>query len=66
MLNKYLYIAFILLSVFFCLSTSSCGKKCEYGTVNGYKLQRGSNGGCYYINGSGNKIYVDRSQCTCK
>lgn len=26
-------------------------------------LIRGPRGGCYYINGNGNKTYVDRSRC---
>jgi hypothetical protein len=27
------------------------------------QLHRGPRGGCYYINGNGNKTYVDRSEC---
>lgn len=29
----------------------------------GRQLHVGPRGGCYYINGSGNKTYVDRSEC---
>lgn len=29
----------------------------------GRQLHVGSRGGCYYMNGSGNKTYVDRSEC---
>jgi hypothetical protein len=29
----------------------------------GRQLHVGSRGGCYYINGNGNKTYVDRSEC---
>ena len=35
---------------------------CKY---NGHILHKGSQGGCYYINSSGNKQYVDRSLCNC-
>jgi len=40
-------------------SSSGCG------TYNGHTLYKGSQGGCYYINSSGNKQYVDRSYCNC-
>jgi hypothetical protein len=32
---------------------------------SGQQLYKGSEGGCYYVNSSGNKTYVDRSACTC-
>lgn len=35
------------------------------GTYNGKQLYKGPKDGCYYINGNGNKTYVDRSLCTC-
>jgi len=35
------------------------------GTYNGKRLYKGSNGGCYYINSSGNKVYVATSYCKC-
>ena len=38
---------------------SSCGSH------NGKSLNRGPEGGCYYINSNGNKTYVDRSECKC-
>ena len=37
----------------------------ECGTHNGNRLHIGPEGGCYYINGNGNKTYVDRSECHC-
>jgi len=33
-------------------------------TYNGHTLHVGEEGGCYYINSSGNKVYVDRSNCS--
>ena len=33
-------------------------------THNGRQLHVGPRGGCYYINGNGNKTYVDRSFCS--
>ena len=35
------------------------------GSHNGKSLNRGPEGGCYYINSNGNKTYVDRSECKC-
>lgn len=35
------------------------------GTYNGHTLFKGSRGGCYYLNSSGVKVYVDRSKCRC-
>lgn len=35
------------------------------GDHNGHPLYRGPKGGCYYINSSGKKTYVDRSECGC-
>lgn len=35
------------------------------GTHSGHSLYKGPDGGCYYINDSGNKVYVDRSECHC-
>lgn len=35
------------------------------GTYNGHTLHKGSDGGCYYINSSGNKTYVERNKCNC-
>ncbi len=35
------------------------------GTYNGHTLYKGPQGGCYYYNDQGNKIYVDRSLCNC-
>lgn len=43
--------------------SGSSGSGC--GTYNGHTLHLGPQGGCYYINSSGNKTYVDRSECQC-
>ncbi|MGJ1388737.1 hypothetical protein ACR78F_00080 [Sphingobacterium spiritivorum] len=43
------------------LSTGAGG--CTY---NGNRLYDGPKGGCYYKNSNGNKMYVDRSYCSCK
>ncbi len=43
--------------------TPACKKTdCTY---NGHTLHRGPQGGCYYINSSGDKEYVDRANCNC-
>jgi hypothetical protein len=44
-------------------SPTKSGSSC--GTYNGRSLQLGPEGGCYYINSSGKKTYVDRSNCKC-
>lgn len=36
------------------------------GTHKGNQLITGPKGGCYYINSNRNKVYVDRSECSCK
>lgn len=70
MLNlKYTFFCFSI--TFFLLScekdddnnAGNCGTK----EVNGVskQLQLGSQGGCFYENDSGNKIYVDRGDCKC-
>lgn len=40
---------------------------CGTRTVSGVSrsLNRGPEGGCYYVNSNGNKSYVDRSDCSC-
>ena len=35
------------------------------GSYKGHTLYTGPKGGCYYYNSSGNKTYVDRSNCNC-
>lgn len=42
---------------------SGCGVKVVSGVTK--QLQLGSEGGCYYVNDSGNKSYVGRSECKC-
>ncbi len=51
----------LLFTLFSFLSCSTNGD-CTY---NGHTLQQGSQGGCYYLNSSGNKEYVDQSYCNC-
>ena len=46
-------------------SDTSDDLRSECGTHNGNLLDIGPEGGCYYINSSGNKTYVDRSECQC-
>lgn len=63
---KKLVLIFILLIG--CLNIISCDSSddgTECGTHNGNTLYTGPQGGCYYYNGSDNKIYVDRSECDC-
>lgn len=43
-------------------SNNGSSGPCKY---NGHTLHRGLEGGCYYVNSSGNKEYVDRSYCNC-
>gem|GEM_PF-1273383 len=50
----------ILSGAIYCDSTTT--HTCYY---HGYPLIIGPKGGCYYINGNGNKTYVDRSFCNC-
>ena len=45
-------------------NTSAGDPKCG-GLYNGQQLYKGPKGGCYYINSSGNKEYVDRKYCNC-
>ncbi len=45
--------------------SDSTGGGSNCGTHNGKTLYIGPQGGCYYINSSGNKTYVDRSECDC-
>ena len=42
-------------------SGSGTGTSC--GDYNGHPVYKGPNGGCYYINSSGNKTYVSGSYC---
>lgn len=46
-------------------STGGGSGSSRCGTYRGKALYKGSNGGCYYINPSGNKVYVERSACRC-
>ncbi len=56
----------ILLGCIFALSISCSGggsdsEGCSY---NGNTLYVGEKGGCYYLNSSGNKEYVDKKYCS--
>lgn len=57
----FLFIA-IFLQTDLSYSTIEITHTCYY---NKHPLILGPKGGCYYINGSGNKTYVDRSYCNC-
>lgn len=66
MRNVYKYVLVALLSLPLCLQ--SCGDESSdpsCGSYNGKKVSQGPQGGCYYLNSSGNKEYVDRSYCNC-
>lgn len=56
--------------LFVCLTMTgftvlNCSSDTDCGYVNGKQLHKGPQGGCYYVNDAGNKVYVDRSQCSC-
>lgn len=42
---------------------SDTGSGC--GTHAGHTLYLGDQGGCFYYNNNGNKVYVERSECHC-
>lgn len=47
-------------------TTSHAGQQeWQCGSYNGHQLYTGPKGGCYYYNSSGNKTYVDKSNCNC-
>ncbi|MGN6647372.1 MAG: hypothetical protein ACTHJT_12675 [Cytophaga sp.] len=65
---KTLLIRLLLVSVIFFYtdfshSTTKATHTCYY---KNHPLTLGPKGGCYYINSSGNKTYVDRSYCNCE
>lgn len=43
-------------------SSDNLTESCKY---NGHILHKGIEGGCYYINSSGDKEYVDKVNCNC-
>ena len=62
--------AYILIFLCCFLNIASCDSSSddsdfECGTHNGNTLYLGPQGGCYYYNSSGNKTYVERSECSC-
>lgn len=66
MLRTILFRSILVLAIFlqtdFSYSTIETIHTCYY---NKHPLHVGPKGGCYYINSSGNKTYVDRSYCNC-
>jgi hypothetical protein len=56
-----------IIAILILISFIACKKSGDTpcGSYNGHSLYKGSSGGCYYINSSGNKEYVDRSFCNC-
>ena len=64
---KYIFTSLFVFSALFSCSAEGTGGDCGTKVVSGVtkQLNLGSEGGCYYINDSGNKSYVDRSECRC-
>jgi len=65
---KNLFLLTLVFSLFISFSSAESTKirldpKC--GTYNNKTLYRGAKGGCYYLNESNKKIYVDRGYCKC-
>lgn len=70
MKKRFLFVALVCAISFGCSKSdtaenSSGTSSTNCGSHNGKSLNRGPEGGCYYINSSGNKTYVDRSECKC-
>lgn len=56
----------ILVAAFAACVFFACSKEdVPCGFHNGEQLYKGPKGGCFYKNSSGNKEYVDRSECNC-
>ena len=58
----------IILLLIIVVAASSCegsnnSDSSEYCSYNGHTLHVGEKGGCYYMNSSGDKVYVDKSYC---
>lgn len=72
-MNKIIMIAGLLAITLSCVKkeekdsneTSSPAAATPCGYHNGYQLHRGPQGGCYYINSNGNKVYVGHEECNC-
>lgn len=62
-MKKIYLLTSIMLLFFSCSKDSDTGSGCGY--HNGKPLSLGPQGGCYYTNDNGNKIYVARSECKC-
>ena len=54
---------YVCISFISCEADSDCGTRTVSGVVK--SLNKGPEGGCYYINDNGNKSYVDRTDCKC-
>ena len=55
-------IIFIAVTALFLFSLHATDPPC--GKYKDHQLYIGPKGGCYYINSSGNKTYVDRGYCS--
>ncbi|SEJ20427.1 hypothetical protein SAMN04487995_3754 [Dyadobacter koreensis] len=63
---KSLLLSLILVFAFSCSSSDDVNPSSGgCGTHSGHSLILGLKGGCYYLNGNGNKTYVSRSECNC-
>ena len=66
---KYLARILLVVSIFF-FAISGCEKDNDFndvvcGEFNNNQLLKEPDGGCYYIDSVGHKIYVDDSECDC-
>ena len=60
----------LMIVVLFSITVSGCDKNNDFddivcGDYNGNQLLKEPDGGCYYINSNGNKVYTDSSECDC-
>ncbi|CEJ68689.1 hypothetical protein BN1195_00978 [Chryseobacterium oranimense G311] len=64
-MKKIILLLIIGLTVFSCEGSGNSDGSggSEYCSYNGHTLHTGEKGGCYYINSSGDKVYVDKSYC---
>ena len=53
----------IILLLIIGLATASCDDSSGGCSYSGHTLRVGDKGGCYYVNSSGNKVYVDKNHC---
>lgn len=62
-MKKILLLLLIVVTVSSCEGSGSSSDNSEFCSYNGKALHVGEKGGCYYINSTGNKEYVDKSYC---